>query len=58
MTDNRNIIVVKEEIKFFQNDQYASPQNVFHIPEDTAAILTIIENNTPQIINNYSSNRD
>jgi hypothetical protein len=55
MTDNRNIIVVKKGDKnnfLIKNDQYASPQNVFHITGKTAAaILTILENNTPQIIN-------
>ncbi|MFT7334494.1 MAG: hypothetical protein ACI9M1_000377 [Porticoccaceae bacterium] len=55
MTDNRNIIVVKKGDKnnfFIKNDQYAAPQNVFHITGKTAAaILTIIENNSPQIIN-------
>lgn len=54
MTDNRNIIVVKkgEKNEFaIKNDQYAFPQNVFHITGKTAAdILTILENNSPQII--------
>jgi hypothetical protein len=54
MTDNRNIIVVKKSKKnkfVVKKDQYAFPQNVFHITGKTAAdILTIIENNTPQII--------
>jgi hypothetical protein len=54
MTDNRNIIVVKksEKNKFvIKKDQYAFPQNVFHITGKTAAdILTIVEDNTPQII--------
>jgi hypothetical protein len=54
MTDNRNIIVVKKGDKnkfFIKNDQYASPQNVFHITGKTAAaILTIIENRTSKII--------
>jgi hypothetical protein len=54
MTDNRNIIVVKKGDKdkfFIKKDQYASPQNVFHITGKTAAsILTIIDNNTPKII--------
>ncbi|MGK0295692.1 MAG: hypothetical protein ACI884_001855 [Ulvibacter sp.] len=54
MTDNRNIIVVKKGDKnkfFIKNDQYASPQNVFHITGKTAAgILTIIEKRTSKII--------
>jgi hypothetical protein len=54
MTDNRNIIVVKrgEKNKFIiKKDQYASPQNVFHITGKTAAdLLTLIEDYTPQII--------
>jgi hypothetical protein len=54
MTDSRNIIVVKkaEESKFvIKKDQYASPQNVFHIIGKTVAdILNILENNSPQII--------
>jgi hypothetical protein len=33
MTDNRNIIVVKDEDKFL----YASPQNVFHITGKAAS---------------------
>lgn len=54
MTDNRNIIVIKKAEKnefAIKNDQYAFPQNVFHITGKTAAdILTILENNSPQII--------
>ncbi|HEY4617861.1 MAG TPA: DUF4837 family protein [Flavobacterium sp.] len=54
MTDSRNIIVVKKggKNKFvIKKDQYAAPQNVFHITGKTAdAILTIIQNNTSEII--------
>lgn len=54
MTDSRNIIVVKKAGKnkfVIRKDQYASPQNVFHITGKTAAsILALLENNTPQII--------
>lgn len=54
MTDSRNIIVVKKAGKnkfVIKKDQYASPQNVFHITGKTAAsILALLENNTPQII--------
>jgi hypothetical protein len=54
MTDSRTIIVVKKgnvnqfEIK---KNQYASPQNVFHVSGKTSDdILEIIEKNTPKII--------
>lgn len=54
MTDSRTIIVVKKENKTLferQKNQYASPQNVFHISGKTNGdILEIIEKNTPQII--------
>lgn len=54
MTDSRNIIIVKKEDKNkfeINKDQYAAPQNVFHISGKTAAdILAIIEKNTFQII--------
>lgn len=54
MTDTRTIIVVKKEnITQFEikKNQYASPQNVFHISGRTNGdILEIIEKNTPQII--------
>lgn len=54
MTDSRTIIVVKKEDKnqfVIKKNQYASPQNVFHISGKTSdAILEIIEKNTPKII--------
>jgi hypothetical protein len=54
MTDSRNIIVVKKEerTKFeIKKNQYASPQNVFHISGKTADdIIAIIEKNSPEII--------
>jgi hypothetical protein len=54
MTDSRTIIVIKREnITAFEikKNQYASPQNVFHISGKTnAAILELIEKNTPQIL--------
>ena len=54
MTDSRTIIVVKKEEKnefSVKKNQYASPQNVFHISGKTSAdILKIIEKNTPKII--------
>lgn len=54
MTDSRTIIVVKkeEENKFEINkNQYASPQNVFHISGKSGAdIIEIIEKNTSKII--------
>lgn len=54
MTDSRTIIVVKkaDKNKFeIKKNQYASPQNVFHISGKTSAdILEIIEKNAPKII--------
>ncbi|MBC5837903.1 DUF4837 family protein [Flavobacterium muglaense] len=54
MTDTRNIIVVKkgDENKFeIVKDQYASPQNVFHIEGTTAeSIIAIIQENSSEII--------
>lgn len=54
MTDNRTIIVVKKENENtfeIKKNQYARPQNVFHISGKTnTAILEIIEKNTPKII--------
>jgi len=54
MTNTRNIIVVKKEAKnhfeFIENE-YASPQNVFHISGKTAAsILEQLEVHAPEII--------
>jgi hypothetical protein len=54
MTDNRTIIVVKkgDENKFeIMKNQYASPQNVFHILGKTGAdIIKILEKNAPKMI--------
>jgi hypothetical protein len=54
MTDNRNIIVVKKDrTNQFKvvSDEYAKPQNVFHISGTTVSeILNILEKNTPAII--------
>lgn len=54
MTDTRAIIVVKkaEENKFeIKKNQYASPQNVFHISGKTASdIIACIEKNAPKMI--------
>lgn len=54
VTDSRTIIVVKKETETsfsIKKNQYASPQNVFHISGRTnTAILGIIEKNTPKII--------
>ena len=54
MTDTRAIIVVKkaEENKFeIKKNQYASPQNVFHISGKNAAdIIACIEKNAPKMI--------
>ena len=54
MTDNRTIIVVKkgDENKFeIKKNQYASPQNVFHISGKTGTdIIKILERNAPKMI--------
>ncbi|MFV8325592.1 DUF4837 family protein [Flavobacterium sp. ZS1P14] len=54
MTDTRAIIVVKkeEQNKFeIKKNQYASPQNVFHISGKTGAdIIACLEKNAPQMI--------
>jgi len=54
MTDNRTIIVIKKEDKnqfVVKKNQYAIPQNVFHISGKTNHdILDIIEKNAPNII--------
>jgi hypothetical protein len=54
MTDNRTIIVVKkgDENKFeIIKNQYASPQNVFHISGKTSTdIIKSIEKNAPKMI--------
>lgn len=54
MTNSRNIIVVKKEPENrFQiiSNEFASPQNVFHISGKTAAgILNLIEAYTPEMI--------
>lgn len=54
MTDSRTIIVIKKEDKTkfeIKENQYASPQKVFHISGKTNAdILRIIQTNTPKII--------
>ena len=54
MTDTRAIIVVKKgDINKFEivKDQYASPQNVFHISGKTSAdIIATIEKNAPKMI--------
>jgi hypothetical protein len=54
ITDNRAIIVVKKSnttIFEVKKNQYASPQNVFHISGKTNEdLLDIIDKNTPQIL--------
>ena len=53
-TDSRAILVIKKEAenKFeIKKNQYASPQNVFHISGKTATeILQLLEEHTPEII--------
>jgi len=54
MTKSRTIIVIKKEDKnafITRKDQYASPQNVFHLSGKTISeILQLIEKNAPNII--------
>jgi hypothetical protein len=54
MTDTRAIIVVKKgELNKFKivKDQYASPQNVFHISGKTSVdIIASLEKHAPQMI--------
>jgi len=54
MTDSRNIIVIKKDAKEnfkIKKDQYAKPQNVFHISGKTANdILCLIQENSQEII--------
>lgn len=54
MTDNRTIVVIKKgvENKFeIKKNQYASPQNVFHISGKTGAdIIKSFEENAPEMI--------
>jgi len=54
MTDSRTIIVIKKEDKNLfeiKKNQYASPQNVFHISgKKSDDILNLIEKNAPTII--------
>jgi hypothetical protein len=53
-TDSRAILVIKKEAenKFeIKENQYASPQNVFHISGNTAVeIVQLLEEHTPEII--------
>lgn len=54
MTDSRNIVVIKkgDSDQFsVKKDEYASPQNVFHITgKSVSSILSLIEKTAPQII--------
>lgn len=54
MTDSRNIIVIKKDVKEnfkIVKNQYASPQNVFHISGKTADdVLCLIQDNAAEII--------
>tara|TARA_R110002126_G_scaffold89114_3_gene213125 strand:+ start:852 stop:1832 length:981 start_codon:yes stop_codon:yes gene_type:complete len=54
MTDSRNVIVIKKgDIDQFsvKKDEYAAPQNVFHITgKSVSSILSLIEKTAPQII--------
>ena len=55
VTKTRNSVVIKKEAKnSFEviENEYASPQNVFHISgKTTSSILALIEKNAPEIIN-------
>jgi hypothetical protein len=50
MTDSRNVIVIKRLlINLVLKDEYASPQNVFHITgKSVTSILSLIEKHSPQ----------
>ncbi|WP_281322976.1 DUF4837 family protein [Flavobacterium aestivum] len=54
MTKSRTIIVIKktdQNVFEIKKDQYATPQNVFHISgKSVSAILEILETHAPQII--------
>ncbi|KAB1157105.1 DUF4837 family protein [Flavobacterium luteum] len=54
VTKTRNSVVIKKEAKNnfeIVENEYASPQNVFHISgKTTASILALIEKNAPEII--------
>ena len=60
MTDSRNVIVIKKgDVDEFnvKKDEYASPQNVFHITgKSVNSILSLIERTVPQIIKTIHQN--
>lgn len=60
MTDSRNVIVIKKgDIDQFsvKKDEYASPQNVFHVTgKSINSILSLIEKTAPQIIKTIHQN--
>lgn len=60
MTDSRNIIVIKKGIVdhfSVKKDEYASPQNVFHITgKSVTSILSMIEKTSSQIIRTIHQN--
>jgi hypothetical protein len=60
MTDSRNVIVIKKgDIDQFnvKKDEYASPQNVFHITgKSINSILSLIERTSSQIIKTIHQN--
>jgi hypothetical protein len=46
MTDSRNVIIKRSFDQFSVKDEYASPQNVFHITgKSVTSILSLIEKN-------------
>ena len=60
MTDSRNVIVIKKgtvDQFSIKKDEYASPQNVFHITgKSVSSILSLIEKTAPQIIKSIHQN--
>ena len=60
MTDSRNVIVIKKgDVDEYnvKKDEYASPQNVFHITgKSVNSILSLIEKTVPQIIKTIHQN--
>ena len=60
MTDSRNVIVIKKgDVDEYnvKKDEYASPQNVFHITgKSVNSILSLIERTVPQIIKTIHQN--
>ena len=60
MTDSRNVIVIKKgdnDHFSVKKDEYAAPQNVFHITgKSVTSILALLEKTAPQIIKTIHQN--